>query len=193
MKRLMKLKNINLLFLTWLLAVFSLLAAGCATSGRQNNAVPAIDRISEAELARIAPKPVETLTLDDIVRLSKQDSTAEQIIESIKATDSLYDLTPSQSIALGQQGVDHKVLDYMHTSRELAWRNNVADEINKREMEKRAALEKLKRQQLQQQRFHDPYCRGYYGLYPYGYGAYGSRFGSHFGLGAGYMWPWYCW
>lgn len=187
------LKNINLWFATSLLAVFSLMISGCATSNRQNDASPVIDRISEAELERIAPKPVATLTLDDIVRLSKQGQTAEQIIESIKLSNSQYELTPSQSVTLSQQGVDHKVLDYIHTSRELAWRNSMADEINRREKEKHAELEKQKRQLLEQQRAYDPFCRGYYGLYPYGYGAFGSRFGSHFGVGVGYPFPWRCW
>ncbi|MDO9364965.1 MAG: hypothetical protein Q7T58_01270 [Methylotenera sp.] len=174
---------------------FLLGLAGCATSSHQQSMKsPQIDRISEAELARIMPAPVATLSLDEVVKLSQAGNSVEQIIDKIKASNSLYDLTPSQSIALSQQGVDSQVLDYMHASRELALRNSIADEINKRGKEKREALEKLKRQQLlQQQRFYDPFCRGYYGFYPYGYGAYGSRFGPHFGLGAGYARPWGCW
>jgi hypothetical protein len=173
---------------------FLLVLAGCATSNyQQNMKSPQIDRISEAELARIMPVPVAALSLDEVVKLSQAGNSADQIIEKIKTSNSLYDLTPSQTIALSQQGVDPKVLDHMHTSRELALRNSIADEINKREKEKRDALEKLKRQQLLQQRFYDPFCRSYYGFYPYGYGAYGSRFGSHFGLGAGYPRPWGCW
>lgn len=184
-------KNIHFIPTGLLSAIFLIAASGCATSTQQNNVSPRIDRISEAELARITPQPLAILTLDEIVRLSKEGTSAEQIIEKIKKTDSLYDLTPSQSITLNQQGVDNKVLDYIHTSRELAWRNSVADEINRREKEKRAELEKLKRQQLQQQRFHDPFCQGYYGLSPYG--VYGPRFGRQFGIRAGYVSPWRCW
>lgn len=174
---------------------FLLVLAGCATSSQQQNMKsPQINRISEAELARIMPVPVTALSLDEVVKLSQAGNSADQIIEKIKISNSLYDLTPSQTITLSQQGVDPKVLDYMHTSRELALRNSIADEINKREKEKRDALEKLKRQQLlQQQRFYDPFCRSYYGFHPYGYGAYGSRFGSHFGFGGGYARPWGCW
>lgn len=174
---------------------FLLVLAGCATSSQQQNMKsPQINRISEAELARIIPVPVTALSLDEVVKLSQAGNSADQIIEKIKTSNSLYDLTPSQTITLSQQGVDPKVLDYMHTSRELALRNSIADEINKREKEKRDALEKLKRQQLlQQQRFYDPFCRSYYGFHPYGYGAYGSRFGSRFGLGTGYARPWGCW
>lgn len=174
---------------------FLLVLSGCATSGHQQNTKsPQIDRISEAELARIMPIALATLSLDDVVKLSQTGDSAEQIIEKIKTSNSLYDLTPSQAIALSQQGVDPKVLDYMHTSRELALRNSIADEVNKRDKEKRDALEKIKRQQLlQQQRFYDPFCSSYYGFHPYGYGAYGSRFGSHFGFGGGYARPWGCW
>ncbi len=181
---------INLLFVSFLLLV-----SGCATSNHQKNVkLPQIDRISEAELARLAPMPVAALTLGDIVRLSKDGSSADQIIEKIKASNSIYELTPSQSVELSQQGVDNKVLDYMQTSRELAWRNSIADEINKRDKVQRAEIEKLKRQQanqqLLQQRLYDPFCHG---LYPYGYGYYGPRFGSRFGIGAGYVRPWGCW
>ena len=185
-------KNIHFIFTGFLSIFFIVVATGCATSPQQNKvSTPRIERISEAELARIAPHPLEILTLDEIVNLSKSGASPEQIIEKIKKTDSLYELTPSQSITLSQQGVDNKVLDYIHSSRELAWRNSVADEINKREKDKRVELEKLKRQQLQQQRFYDPFCRGYYGLSPYG--VYGPRFGRPFGIRAGYVSPWHCW
>lgn len=176
-----------------LLAVIFLGASGCASTSGSHDARPVIDRISEAELERIAPKPIATLTLDDIVKLSREGQPAEQIIEKIKASDSQYDLTPSQSVALSEQGVDRQVLDYIHNSRELAWRNSVAAEINKREQEKRAALDKLKQQLQNQQRFYDPFCRGYGRFFPYGYGAFAPRWGSHFGFGAGYMAPWGCW
>lgn len=168
------------------------LLSGCATTS-QNKAVnsPQIDRISEAELARIVPKTVVVLTLDDIVRLTHEGNSADQIIDQIKASNSLYDLTPSQSIELSRQGVDSRVLDYIYTSRELAWRNGVADEINKREKAKRTELEKLKRQQLQQQQLYDASCQSYYRLHPYGY--YGPRFRPRVGIGAGYVRPWGCW
>lgn len=178
----------------FLLVSLLLMLAGCAASlPRHEIGSPQIDRISEAELSRIMPKPVAKLTLDDVVRLSKEGNSASQIIEKIKTSDSLYDLTPSQSIALSLQGVDEKVLDFMHTSHELAVRNNVADEINRREKEKQQALEKLKRQQSQQRYIYDPFCYGYFGLHRYGYGTYGPHFRPHFGIGAGYTRPWRCW
>ncbi len=175
-----------------------LLTAGCATNNYDHAAngpgnTPSIDRISAEELASIIPQPVAKLSLDDLVKLSQAGNNAEQIIAQIKATDSMYDLTPSQSVELSGKGVDAKVLDFIHEQRELALRNNMADEINRREKQKQAELARLKNRLWQQQRYYDPYCRGYYGLTPYGYGGYGSRFGSHFGLGAGVGMPLGCW
>lgn len=171
-----------------------LLASGCASQRpKMQTQLPQIDRISEAELARIMPGPMPALRVDDLVRLTNEGATADQIIEKIKASNSSYDLSPSQSIELNKQGVDNRVLDYIHASREQALRNNVADELNKREKNKRAELERLKRQQWQQQqqRAYDPFCG--YGVYPYGYGVYGSRFSRHFGVGAGFSRPFGCW
>lgn len=180
-----------------LLGIFllALTVSACATNGNQDNAqAQKIDRISAEELARIMPTPVATLSLDDLVKLSKEGASAEQIIEKIKTSNSLYELSPSQSLALSNQGVDSKVLDYIYTSRELAVRNNVADEINKREEIKRKELEKLKNQQLQQQQLYDPFCRnGPYGVRPYGYGGFGSHYGSRLGFGTGFGRPLGCW
>ena len=176
-----------------IILLISLGMSACASSGQQvHGQVPKIDRISDEELARIMYQPVSALSLDDLVKLSKEGATADQLIEKIKASNALYDLTPSQSVELNKQGVDSKVLDYIYASREQALKNNVAAEINKREKAKRAELEKLKNQQLQQQPLYDPFCRyGAYGMRPYGYGAIGSR--SRFGFGAGFRQPLGCW
>ncbi len=168
----------------------------CASNNQYSSAgSQKIDRISEEELARIMPKPIATLSLDDLVRLTKSGVTADALIEKIRVSNSSYDLTPSQVVDLNKQGVDNKVLDYIHTSRELALRNNVAEEINQREKAKLAELEKLKQQQWQerQQRMYDPFCGyGYYGR-PYGYGAFGSRFGHRSRFGASFGFPVGCW
>lgn len=147
-------------------------------------------RISPEELARIMPKPVAKLSLDDIVRLSQQGTSPEEIIAQIKAADSLYDLTPSQSVELSRKGVDARVLDYMHEQRELALQNNIADEINRREKQKQAELAKLKNR-MWQQRYYSPRCG--YGFSPYGFGGFGSHFGHRFGVGTGIGFPLGCW
>lgn len=168
-----------------LFTVVMLAISGCATNGQ--SWAPNIDRISEVELARIMPTSVATLSLDDLVKLSQDGATAEQIIAQIKTSNSYYDLTPSQSVLLNKQGVDNQVLDYIHVSREQALRNNVADEINKREKISRSQIERLRRQQFNS---YDPFCRyGAYGMNPYGFGAYGSRFG----WGGGFSRQWGCW
>ena len=181
--------NIKLL----LALLLTLVVSACASNA--SHTLQKIDRISEAELARIMPKPVAIISIEELVMLSKDGNAADQIIDKIKASQSFYDLTPSQVVELNKRGVDNKVLDYIHISREQALRNNVADEINLREKNKQIELEKLKRQQLlQQQHLYDPFCRyGYYGFPSYGYGAYGSRFGPHFGIGAGFARPFGCW
>lgn len=170
--------------------------AACASNSQYSNAnSQKIDRISEEELARIMPKPIATLSLDDLVSMSKSGMKADDLIEKIRLSNSSYDLTPSQVVDLNKNGVDNNVLDYIHTSRDLAIKNNVAEEINQREKTKRAELEKLKRQQWQERqlRMYDPFCGyGYYGR-PYGYGGYGSRFGHRSGFGASFGFPLGCW
>lgn len=180
-------------YLLTMIILSVLLLTACASKQPFAESNPKIDRISAEELARIMPQPVAKLSLDDLISLSKQGKTPEQIIDYIKTTDSMYDLTPSQSLALSRSGVDTKVLDFIHERRELALRNNLADEINRREQQKQAEIAKLKSRRWQQQRY-DPYCRfGRYGFSPYGYGGFGSRFGSQFGIGTGMGFPLGCW
>lgn len=136
-----------------------LLLGGCATTAVQQ---PQIDRISPEELERIMPKPAPNLSLDEIVRLSKAGTPPQQIIDQIKATNSRYDLTPSESVDLSKRGVSAEVLDYIHKAHEQAIRDGFADEINKREKEKRQQQERLRREyQWRYQPFYDPFWYGY--------------------------------
>ncbi len=156
-----------------------ILLVGCATAPPQE---PQVERISPEELERIMPKPVPNLTLEEIIQLSKQGVAAEQIIAKIKSSNSRYDLTPSQSVELSKQGVDAKVLDYMHAAREQALREGFADEINKREKEKKLEQDRLK-QELRF-RYYDPFWG--YGYSPYwGYRPY---YGPGFGFGYRHGW-----
>jgi len=152
------------------------LLAGCATTTPQE---PQIKRISAEELERIMPKPIPNLTLDELVALSKT-TPPEVIIEKIKASNSRYDLTPTQVVDLSKQGVDSKVLDYIHSAREQALRDGFADEINKREKEKQVEKAQLRRQyQYNSQRYYDPF---------WGYGGYGPYWHTrpYYGPGAGF-------
>lgn len=144
-----------------------LLLVGCASSPQQD-AAPRIERISAEELERIMPKPVSGVSLEEIVRLSREGATPAAIIEKIKASGSTYALMPSQMIDLSRQGVDSVVLDYLYTSREQAVREGYADEINQRERECVAEKERLQRELMQWRTFPcDPYWWGYPPWGPY--------------------------
>ena len=155
-----------------------MLVSGCATTQPQ---APQIQRISAEELERIMPQALPNLTLNELVVLSNSGMTPDQIIERIKATDSRYDLTPSQALQLSKEGVDSKVLDYIHASREQALRDGVAEEINKREQQKQQELERVKREyQLRSYPYYHPYFG--YGYYPWRH----PRYHPYYGIGIGW-------
>ena len=159
-----------------------ILLAGCASTGSQQSKV---ERITPEQLAKLLPPPVATVALSEIVADSKAGKTPEEIITKIITSNSRYDLTTAQTLDLSKQGVDVKVLDYMRQSNELANQNAIADEMNKREQEKRSAQKQLQRERALAQSYYYDYFDGpfYNPYYHYGYGPYyGSRFfwGSHF-------------
>ena len=159
-----------------ILMVSLLTLSGCASTGTGYGQV---DRITPEQLAKILPPPVATVTLDEIVAGSKQGKTSDEIIAKIKASNSRYELTPTQTLDLSKQGVDVKVLDYMHQSNELAKQNAIADEMNKREQEKRVAQKQLQRERaLAQSQYYDYFDGPLYNPY-YNYG-YSPYWGSHF-------------
>lgn len=172
------------------LLISLVLVTGCASTG----APPAqVKRITPEELALLLPPPVATVSLDEIINDSKQSKTPDEIIAKIKASNSRYELTPAQTLDLSRQGVDTKVLDYIHQSNELAKQNAIADEINKREKERATAEKLLKRERdAARNRYYDPFWGprfgGFYGG-PFGY--YGRGFGSRFGWGGGFGYPYY--
>lgn len=155
----------------------ALFLTACATTTTQQE--PQIKRISPEELEQIMPKPVPNVTLEEIITLSKQGNSPEQIINRIKASNSRYDLTPSEIVQLTEQGVDPKVLDYMHQTHENALRENMADEINKREKQRQQELDRLEREyRLRQFHYYDPWW-GYWGPGPYW--RHGPRFRYYYG------------
>ena len=165
--------NIKISGLVLLAISVLMLFAGCATTGNQQ---ASIERITPEQLAKILPQPVANLTLDEVIKLSEQGISADEIITQIKLSNSRYELSPSQTLDLSKKGLDVKVLDYMHDSNELAKQNAVADEINKREQAKLKAQKDMQRQ-LEIQRnnsFCDPFWPNY-GCYPYGYSPFGFR------------------
>lgn len=154
--------------------LIAVILTGCASTGTQQGQV---DRITPEQLAKMLPPPVATVSLDEIVADSKAGKTSDEIIAKIKASNSRYELTPTQTLDLSKRGVDTKVLDYIQQSNELAKQNALADEMNKREQEKRLAQKQLQRERaLMYNQYYDlygsPFYYPYYGFYPYGY----SRF-----------------
>jgi len=149
------------------------LLAGCASSAPREVAV---DRLTPEEVAQITPAATPTLSLDEIVSLTQQKVSSDDIIAKIKTSNSQYDLTASQIVDLSKQGVDSKVLDYIQTEREKARLNSLTDEINKREKANKEAQEKLKQQAWRNRYdpFYDPFYHPFYGYGPY--------WGSHFYL-----------
>jgi hypothetical protein len=163
----------------WALAFVSVLN-GCATTPEQP---PQIQRISAEELDRIMPKPIPNLSLDEVILLSKNKVSAEEIIQKIKDSQSQYALSPSQLLDLSNKGVDQKVLDYIYTAHEQAVRDSFAEELNKREQNKLKEQQKLKREFQLRQPYYDPwwgYSRSPYWGYPHPY--YGPGMFYRFGF-----------
>lgn len=183
-------------YLFILLVMLSMLS-GCASTGTQQAKV---ERITPEELAKLIPPPVATVTLDEIVADSKAGKTSDEIINKIKASNSRYELSSSQVLDLNKQGVDAKVLDYITQANELAKQNAIADEINKREKEKRAAQQALRRErEFSRNQFYDPFWGPGFGAFygrpwigPIGPGARLWR-GNRFGWGMGFGHPFWGW
>lgn len=188
----------NVILKTSLIALAALWLVGCATTNNSPTQAE-IQRISPEELEKLIPPAVATVSLEELVADTKAGKTPDELIEKIKVSNSRYDLTPEQSLALSKQGLDIKVLNYIHEANELARQNAIADEINKREQANQLNEKKLKRERdLARMRSFDPYW-GYGGFYgppwygsPFGFGPYGHRFGRgfgpRFGWGLGYGW-----
>ena len=159
-----------------ILIVAAIFLSSCASNGARQ---AELERITPEQLAKLLPPPVATVTLDEIVADSKAGKTSDEIIAKIKASNSRYELTTAQTLDLSKQGVDTKVLDYMHQSNELAKQNAIANEMNKREQEKRVAQKQLQRERaLSQSYYGDYYDSPFYNpYYNYGYNPYfGNRF-----------------
>jgi len=151
-----------------LLGLSCVLLTACASQPPQP---VQIDRISPEQLATLIPPAQSSLSLDEVVALSKQGKSDAEIIDAIKQSQSRYALTPSQVLNWHQQGISMGVLDYMQQANALAEQNAIADEINKREKARAETEAKLKRERdFARLRSLDPwfYGPGFYGG-PWGY------------------------
>ncbi len=164
-------KRVNLLLLLGVALVVSSLS-GCATQPPQP---VQIDRISPEQLAALVPPAQSTLSLQEIVSMSKQGKPDSEIIEAIKQSQSRYALSASEVLEWHQKGISKGVLDYMQQANALATQNAIADEINKREKARAEAEVKLKRERdMARLRSMDPWFYGGPGFYggPWGYRPY---------------------
>lgn len=170
--------------------------SGCASTGTQQAKV---ERITPEELAKLIPPPVATLSLDEMVAMSRAGKTPDEIIDKIKTSNSRYELTSAQVLDLNKQGVDVKVLEYIAQANELAKQNAIADEMNKREKEKRIAQQELRRErEFSRNQFYDPFWGSGFGAFygrpwigpigPAGRFWRGNRFGWGFNYGYPFGW-----
>lgn len=152
-----------------LIFVMLALFAGCASSPSQPTP-PRVYRISPEELDRLIPKPMPSIALEEIVRLSQSGESPDAIVAKIRESHSTYHLVPAQIVELNRKGVSMQVLDYIFNAQQQALRDSLADELNLRERKHRQEVEALKSQLLRQ-----PYCDPFW-MYPYPYGyPYGRR------------------
>lgn len=151
----------------WLVVSLCILGVGCASSPQKE--VPQIQRISAAQLDKLLPKSDPNLTYEELVRLSREKTTPDDLIEKIRQSHSTYDLTPAEAIDLHQRGVDTKVLDYIHAARDQGLRDGFAEELNKREREHQAEIKKLEQALQLRPYYYDPFWGPYppYWRYPY--------------------------
>ncbi len=184
----------NTLFNSVYIALLAATLSACATTGTSSGQAE-VDRISPEQLEKLIPPAVATVTLEELIADSKQGKTPDALIAKIKASNSRYDLTPEQTVALNKQGLDIKVLNYIHEANALARQNAIAEEMNKRQQAQAQTEKNLKRQRdLARSRYYDPFWGPYYGrpwlgpIGPYPYGMRHPFYGSRFGWGIGYGW-----
>jgi hypothetical protein len=66
---------------------------------------------------QVAPSPVGQVTVQQIVDLTKQGSTGDDIIAKIKATNSRYSLTADDLAYLKKEGVSQRVIEAMQAAK----------------------------------------------------------------------------
>lgn len=143
----------------------ALLAGACATP----RTPPAVERLSPAELARLAPAPNPRLTLDDVVFLTRETVPPAIIIRRLNETGTILALTPAQIVDLARQGVDQTVIDHIVATHEKARQATLAGEIAARDAQ---AAERLAREREARRRAE---------AWQWNYGVYG--WGPGYGIG----------
>lgn len=171
-----------------LIAVAIYTLAACASTVGERDALgnPKLDRLSAEQVARLGPAHPRKLSVDDIVRLSREGVPPQQIIDRYYHSGTRLKLKDAQLTELRQRGVDQRVVDYIVQAEIQA---ETTDRITAQA--DREASERARRELERSYRYYDPWWEPYYGwgprVYPYfGYGW--SRWGSGWygGLGIGF-------
>lgn len=121
----------------WL--VLALILQGCADLPVER---PRIERISAEQLEARLPPPPAAVSLEQIVTLARQGSTAEDIIGRINGSGSRYRLSATQLLDLARQGVPLAVLDHLVASERRQIFEDMAADANAREIACQARLER---------------------------------------------------
>lgn len=162
----------------------TLLLGACASRAPQQGAV---ERLSPAELARLAPPTNPRISLEDIVTLSREGFAPEAIVKRLAETGTVHALTPAQIVDLSRRGVDQRVIDHLVAAYENARQAALANELADRESRGAAQLarERAERLALEQWSWRYGYGwapgfsfgwrRGYWGGPPYRPWGWGPR------------------
>jgi len=168
-----------------LLSFAMLCLTACASQQTRVTQQPETQEISPQELEAMIPAATASISLDELVADAKAGKTPDEIIAKIKASNSRYELTPEQTLALNQQGLDIKVLNYIHEANEAVRQAAIAEVMNKRQQSELEKARQLRRQRdLARMRYYDPWSIYY--RYPW-VGPIGPGF---YRWGPGARWGW---
>ena len=156
------------LALVAVLAVLVVSALGCATPVGQRDPIgnPRLERITSQELATVGPAGSARLSADDLVRLTQQGVSPDQIIDRFYRSGSRLKLTGVQIADLRHRGIDQRVIDYVVSHEREAEKIDAITGQADREAQARARAERVYRHD----RYYDPYLDPYPYSYPYYWG-----------------------
>lgn len=173
--------RLHRLALVALVAMLVVSASGCATPVGQRDPIgnPRLERITSQELATVGPAAPARLSADDLIRLTQQGVSPDQIIDRFYRSGSRLKLTGVQLTDLPHRGVDQRVIDYVVSHEREAEKIDAITGQADREAQARARVERVYRDSAPYWGPY-PYSTPYYWgpqVYPYlGYGW--SRQGS---------------
>ncbi len=168
------------------------LMAACATSPTADPR--AVRRLDPTELQRIdAARPGRPLSLDDIVRRSREGEPTAVLLDALRTTGTHHALNPSDVLRLRDQGVAPEVLDALAEAQARHDRDQAAADKARQMADQAAALERA-RAEAYRRGVWDAYPAYPYGTirygqpHPYGFPYYGpglprGRGGIHWGIG----------